>query len=342
MKNDITELETETLLPENLPKPVNTQLDSYLDSLGDGTRKYEGLETGLGQIDELIGGLSRFVLLAGMGGVGKSTLALQMALGVAEQEKIPVIFYSFEMSQRDVITMALQNKSRKLFRNDLELKGNAPDLAEDKREEIKKAVTNLRKVTDTFYIVDSKAMKPHLDLITEQVKAIKTIHQSEKVLIVIDSVQDIVPTDLNQTQAEAQTAQKIVELQLETNATILAIAQKNKAGVRDGGGYASVMGSVAFIHKPTTVIELIGGKEALQKAKDSKALTGDELQKLEESLSQDTKNPDTAYPIFLNVIKGRNSGYGGVALKYYGAYRYYEVGQERKYSNLYEAAREVY
>ena len=61
--------------------PVTANLDDYLASLGDGSRPYEGLSTGLDAIDHLIGGLNRFTLLAARAGTGKSTLAVQMSLG---------------------------------------------------------------------------------------------------------------------------------------------------------------------------------------------------------------------------------------------------------------------
>jgi hypothetical protein len=102
------------------------------------------------------------------------------------------------------------------------------------------------------------------------------------------------------------------------------------------------MGSVAFVHKPTTVIELIGGQEALNQIKRDKKALPDELQKLEEQLKSDTKDPNTAYPIYLNILKGRNTGYGGLALKYFGAYRYYEVGQEEQFGDLYNTAKSIF
>ncbi len=326
-----------------IPFSLAEQMPTYLKSLGDGSRKFEGLETGFAKFDELIGGLNRFVLLAGMSGVGKSTLAVQLAMGVAAIEKVPVIYYSFEMSQRDLLTMVVQNKSKTLFRNDIELRGNAHDLQEDKSKAIKAADKSLKDIADRFYIVDaSQGRTPDLLDIKAQITNLQAKHKTQRILVVLDSIQDIVPIEQNQTQAEAQTAQRLVEIQQSTEATILAIAQKNKTGVNNGGGYASVMGSVAFIHKPTTVIELIGGQEALNLAKKDNKISENELRAIEESLKSDTKDPNIAYPIFLNIIKGRNSGYGGMALKYYGAYRYYEDGQEDKFDELYHAAKSVF
>lgn len=340
-KPKLKDLPTETYTPDNAPVPVKDQLDGYIASLGKGDRKFEGLETGIKEFDELIGGLSRFVLVAGMAGVGKSTFAAQIALGVIEKEKQPVIYFSFEMAKRDMISMLLQNVSKKLFRNDLELRGNDPTLEKTKQEEIIKAFAGLKKYADKLYVLDARdepeGEQSKIHWIEEQIEIVKAYHRTDNILVILDSVQDIVPIEANQTQAEAKTAQEIVALQHRTNATIVAIAQKNKAGVSGGGGYESVMGSVGFVHKPTTVLELTGGKEAIRRMRQDPSWKNkaDEIEKIEEAFMNKTRDPENAYPVYLNVIKGRNSGYGGLSLKYYGAKRYYEVGKDGEFGEIY-------
>lgn len=323
MTNKIDDLPVEPNLPEGLPISLSGSLDDYLKSLGDGSREFEGLETGISKIDQMIGGLNKFVLLAGMSGVGKSVLAVQLALGVMAKEKIPVVYYSFEMDKRDVITMALQNISRKLYRNTLILQGNKTDLEDKYKQDINKTVSEIKKLAGLFYIKDASSGKtPDIEAITQEIGIIKQLNHAKNVLVVIDSIQDIIPIEANQTQAEAQTAQRLVELQQKTKATILAIAQKNKAGVGSGGGYGSVMGSVGFIHKPTTVLELISGQEAISRLKqEDSSKTGE----VEEKIKASKNNPDLAKPVWLNIIKGRNSGEGLLELGFYGQYRYYEV-----------------
>lgn len=321
------------------PEPLKAQTKDFLKGLGDGSREYEGLKTGIKEIDDLIGGLSKFVLCAGMAGVGKSSLAIQLALGVAKNEKIPVVYYSFEMEAREVITMAIQNITGNLQRKDIILRGKKPEQA----ELINKAIEGLKEITDRFYIVDSSSGKtPDIIDLKAQILNLKERHKANNIFVVIDSVQDIVPIEANQTQAEAKIAQQLVELQQQTGATLYAIAQKNKTGIREGGGYASVMGSVAFIHKPTTVLELIGGQEAISRAKADGNLSDDQIDELKKQLVEKTKNPNTPYPVFMNVIKGRNSGYGGVSLKYYGAYRRYEVGQDTEWNDINKIIDEVF
>ena len=66
--------------------PLNADLQEYKESLGDGSRPFRGLATGFDEIDEIIGGLDRFILLAGRSGAGKTNLALQLTLSGAQQK----------------------------------------------------------------------------------------------------------------------------------------------------------------------------------------------------------------------------------------------------------------
>lgn len=325
MENKISDLPTKEYTPADLPANLSDSLDDYLKSLGDGSREFEGLETGITEFDRLIGGLNKFVLLAGKSGVGKSTFAVQLALGVMEKENIPVIYYSFEMDKRDVITMALQNISRKLYRDTLILRGNDKNLQEEYKTEIAKATEKIKKLAGLFYIKDaSSGDTPDIKAITQEVEAIKAVSKAKNILVVIDSIQDIIPVEANQTQAEAQTAQRLVELQQHTGATILAIAQKNKSGVsgkeKTSDPYGSVLGSVGFIHKPTAVLELVSGQEAINRTQEE-----DKKTEIKEKIQANKNNPNLAKPVWLNVIKGRNTNEGLLEFSYYGGRRYYEI-----------------
>ena len=63
-------------------RPITSLFADHKESLGDGSKKYRGLETGIKEIDEMSQGLDGFVLLAARAGTGKTTLAMQLALGV--------------------------------------------------------------------------------------------------------------------------------------------------------------------------------------------------------------------------------------------------------------------
>lgn len=314
--------------------PIASDLADYQASLGDGTTTFRGLVTGFSEVDNLISGLDRFILLAGRSGAGKTTLASQLALGVAEHT--PVLFYSLEMGKSEIITMFIQALAKGLYRNDIELRGNDPSLESDKKTKLAEAVKALEPLAKNIYIRDATGGIPRIadpkdgNSILNTVESLKAKHNAERVLVVIDSVQDVVPMASNQVQAEIQTVQELTEVQQKTGATILVIAQKNKGSINSVDSYGDVMGSMSFIHKPNTVIEIITAKELLAKSKDNPA----QAREIEQSIEADAKD-GYAKPMYLNIIKGRYTGTSAIPLQYYGAYGYYEGGKSKRYADVY-------
>ena len=134
--------------------PITADLESYKNQLGDGTQAFRGLATGFNEIDSLVGGLDRFVLLAGRSGAGKTTLALQLGLGALEQGT-PIIIYSFEMSRYEIITKLVQVVARGLFTNTIELRGNATDLEPDYKTLLEQSLQRLNRVGERLFIKDA-------------------------------------------------------------------------------------------------------------------------------------------------------------------------------------------
>lgn len=315
--------------------PLSNDLEQYRQELGDGSKTYRGLVTGFREVDDLISGLDRFILLAGRSGAGKTTLATQLALGVATNT--PVLFYSLEMSRDEVTTMMLQVLAKGLYRNEIELQGNDPSLPLPSKQKLDTAFTKLTELAPNVYIKDATSGIPRIadpkdaNSIYNTVGALKTKHKAERVLVVVDSVQDIVPLTANQVQAEIQTVQELTEVQQKTGATILVIAQKNKGSINSLDSYGDVMGSMSFIHKPNTVLEIITPKELLAKRKGDPK----QDQELERTIEADAKE-GYAKPMFLNIIKGRYTGTSAIPLQYYGAYGYYEGGTSKRYNDVYK------
>ncbi len=71
--------------------------------------KLRGVATGYAQIDHQLAGLhdSNLIILAARPGIGKTTLALNIALNVATKEKLPVGFFSLEMSREELVDRLL-------------------------------------------------------------------------------------------------------------------------------------------------------------------------------------------------------------------------------------------
>lgn len=327
--DDQTKLEKATKL-----LPLSNDLEQYRQELGDGSKTYRGLVTGFNEVDDLVSGLDRFILLAGRSGAGKTTLATQLALGVAEHT--PVLFYSLEMSKGEITTMMIQILAKGLYRNEIELQGNDPNLPLLSKQKLDTAFTGLTELAPNVYIKDATTGIPRIadpkdaNSIFNTVEALKAKHKAERVLVVVDSVQDIVPLTANQVQAEIQTVQELTEVQQKTGATILVIAQKNKGSINSVDSYGDVMGSMSFIHKPNTVLEIITPKELLAKSKGDPK----QAQEIEQNIEADAKD-GYAKPMYLNIIKGRYTGTSAIPLQYYGAYGYYEGGKSKRYNDVY-------
>ena len=324
--------------------PLNADLQEYKNSLGDGSRPFRGLASGFNEIDNIIGGLDRFILLAGRSGAGKTTLALQLALGVAQ--KTPVIIYSFEMSRNEIITSLLKATAHRLeldglYTKTVELQGNDPNLDPKVAEVIEQSLIELDRTGERVFIKDSSQGIPKIlpmqgdksVTIFDDVEQVKKRFNTNEVLVLIDSVQDVVNTqNPNQVQAEIEAVNALTILQQKTGATILVTAQKNKCSVNSQDSYGDVMGSMSFIHKPNTVIELVTLTEMINKADKGDK---ERLQELANEIEQDAKQGNCK-PMFLNVIKGRFTGTQALPLKFYGAYGYFEAGKDKNYNDIYE------
>jgi replicative DNA helicase len=329
--------------------PITADLEGYKNQLGDGSTELRGIATGINEIDKLIGGLDRFVLLAGRSGAGKTTLALQLGLGALEQGT-PVIIYSLEMSRYEIITKLVQTIARGLFTNTIELRGNDPKLEAEYKQLLEQSLQRLSRVGERLFIKDAsggipKLLPPSTDdykdkrpTVYDDVEQVKQLTGKDRVLVIIDSIQDIVSTsNANQVQAEVEAVNQITTLQQKTNATVLCTSQKNKGSINSKDSYGDVLGSVSLIHKPNTVIELVTIKEMIAKKLGDKS-DKDQRERLERvaaDIEQDAKGGKVT-PMILNVIKGRYTGTDYLPLKYYGAYGYFDAGIDSNYNDVYD------
>ncbi len=90
-----------------------------IDKLTEHKTHITGVETGLLKLDDLTGGFQRadFVIIAGRPSMGKTALALDIALHNAIERDLPVGFFSLEMSQEQLVQRMLAMKARVDLKN---------------------------------------------------------------------------------------------------------------------------------------------------------------------------------------------------------------------------------
>jgi replicative DNA helicase len=96
--------------PKSIAKGVNALLDRIYQIEQSG--QVAGLRTGIKTLDYYLGGLQKkqLYLLAGRPGMGKSALALQIALNLAEAQKSS-LYFSLEMSDEKLSERLVSNVS---------------------------------------------------------------------------------------------------------------------------------------------------------------------------------------------------------------------------------------
>lgn len=154
----------------------------YLDRVDSANGGLLGLSTGLGDLDNLTGGLQggQFVILAAATGAGKSILALQFARHalLQQREPVPVYYASLEMSR---MWCALRIASAVAHVNIQEYR-KRPNAAH--RAKLTQVIDRLRK--SPFYCDDTTAMT----LAQIRSRALRVRHQTGGLgLIVIDYLQ---------------------------------------------------------------------------------------------------------------------------------------------------------
>ena len=122
---------------------VLTDVIARLDELGRGGSVLPGLTTGLSDVDRKINGLGKsdLVLLAARPGMGKTSMALNVALSAAKTAGKTVAIFSLEMSREQLVTRLIATEG--LVENQRLMTGN---LRESDWQRIAEAASNLSRM----------------------------------------------------------------------------------------------------------------------------------------------------------------------------------------------------
>ena len=258
------------------PKPAREFLEPYYKTLGDGTLELLGIKTGLAELDKKTLGLDGLIVLGGIAGQGKTSLALQLAFDACELGT-PTIFYSLEMPKRAIFTKILNRlaqvrysdillKGRQYLdetRQDKNLLGEDTDfyklLTKDQADKLKEAKTKLTEMSDKFYLRSRESKEADIDFasVEQEINLIKAEQKADKVLVVIDHLQVFNAGEnyKDQIDKEGKLITGFKGISERTGATIILISQKNKAGFTSRG-LQTIKGSVDIVYLADVVMFL--------------------------------------------------------------------------------------
>jgi len=263
------------------PKPAREFLEPYYKTLGDGTLELLGIKTGIAELDKKTLGLDGLIVLGGIAGQGKTSLALQLAFDACELGT-PTIFYSLEMPKRAIFTKILNRlaqvkysdillKGRQYLdetRQDKNLLGEDIDfyklLTKEQADKLKEAKEKLTKASDKFYLRSRESKEADIDFesVEREINLIKAEHKADKVLVVIDHLQVFNAGEnyKDQIDKEGKLITGFKGISERTGATIILISQKNKAGFTSRG-LQTIKGSVDIVYLADVVMFLESDEE---------------------------------------------------------------------------------
>ena len=256
------------------PKPADEYLEPYYKTLGDGTLDLLGIKTGIAELDKKTLGLDGLIVLGGIAGQGKTSLALQLAFDACELGT-PTIIYSLEMPRRAIFTKIL-NRLAQVKYSDILLKGRQyldetreeidyyKLLTKEQADKLKQAKEKLTKMSSKFYVRSRESQEPDIDFknVEQEINLIKAEHKADKVLVVIDHLQVFNAGEnyKDQIDKEGKLITGFKGISERTGATIVLISQKNKAGFTSRG-LQTIKGSVDIVYLADVVMFLESDEE---------------------------------------------------------------------------------
>ena len=268
-----------TLIPERLKKAATTALavdaydqgtnasavddwDTYLDDVVAEVRSGSfvlGLKTGLPSVDEAMFGLRGMTILAGDKGVGKTTLALNWAIGALRaHEDLAVMFCTLDMRKKAIYSRLLEHESgidyRKLY---------SKSRSEEDLSLIRDASARLRKeLLPRLRVVELRNLVSHeydaLYLMKQYILQLKETSGAGRFLAIIDLLQNIpLPSELPVgVDADRYRIELVKSLYNWLGAPVVLISEVRKDSDRRELCLDDVLGSTHLGYTPDNVLLL--------------------------------------------------------------------------------------
>ena len=229
-------------------------MGDLLPEIDNATGEMDGLETGFTEIDEILNGLhaSSLIILAARPSMGKTALATNIAEYVTVESKRPVLFFSLEMSEKELARRMLCARGRL---NNHRLIANT--LSEDERGRFLDAASALNSAP--LMINDSGSQT-----VSEMAAIARRVKRQDGLgLIIIDYLTLIEPDNPMEPRQEqvAKTARRLKRLARELDVPVLCLAQVNRqveqskdnrprlSNLRESGAIEQDADVVMFVHR---------------------------------------------------------------------------------------------
>ncbi len=197
----------------------------HLGELSKSGGEIPGLSTGMGDLDNVIMGLNKsdLILLASRPGMGKTSIALNIALSVAKSNDVKVAIFSLEMSKEQLATRLLSSEafvdSKKLLTGKL-----TPS-------DWKKIVTAASVISNTGIMIDDNSMLTVADM-NAQCRRIDNLG-----LVIIDYLQLMSSASSgdnaeSRLQAVSNISRMLKIMAKELNVPVICLSQLSRASVQ--------------------------------------------------------------------------------------------------------------
>lgn len=224
---DRAEQEVFSLTQKNLARsflPVREALAESFDRLDELHKQagvLRGVPSGFGDLDNLLAGFQRsnLIILASRPGIGKTSLALNIAQHVAVSEKRPVGFFSLEMSKEELVDRLLVGQA--------EIDAWSLKTGRLGEEDFTKLSDAMGILAEAPLFIDDT---PALTVLEMRSKARRLQVEQGLDLAIVDYLQLVVSRKLeNRVQEVSEISQSLKNLARELKIPILAISQLSRA-----------------------------------------------------------------------------------------------------------------
>jgi len=211
-------------------KSALAEIQDEFESMLDGSYEADVVKTHIDHLDNKLHdggiGMGEVCVIAAPTSCGKSQLALNIASRSVENQGIPVLIFSFEMPQKQVLKRMMHSLSGV---NPRSIK--AGYITEDQKKKIQKSSEAVEKMN----IFTSHSVRDADDL---RIQARSMVRKHGIKLIIIDYLQ-LVPWDakkFGKTAGVSDISHKVKQMAIELNVAVILLSQVNREGARSEGG----------------------------------------------------------------------------------------------------------